>query len=707
MRKRLFLCPILILLVTGAGFAQEEETRIFELYKDGIVYIDQALYFKSETVERKDLFRKLEEKYSTPLLDAHFPISCGSGFMITETGAIVTNYHVMDSEDIEKRREGTYWYLMEMFAKDLPEGFFSSNEFDILMKSFKRLFDTSEFSYRVRVANETYYKPEILAYDEKLDLALLKIEEKEKFTSLPIGDSDELKVGNRVIAIGYPFQITMDWFLKDFKSTLTTGTVSSLRKDLQGIQHTATVNPGNSGGPLITTSGRVVGVNVSILKDAQNICFAIPSKKLTQWLEKKGYKNLLAMNRKIDTTIFSSGFIDAGGVLEIGTSLFIKLEEKCNVYIDGESKGTTPLLLSDLKEGESYLEIESDTLYHGRRIGVNPARKDIVTYSPKMGKFVGNLYIESSPSGADIFIDGRARGTTPAALSDLTAEKHTVEIVKNGYAVYQKEIEVVRKKTIDIKTTLEPAYRVTFKNPLPKGTTMKVKGKNLDKTFSSNESIELPSGKWTIVISNDKFFPDNTMEFEIKNDSITLAFDPAYFRSSIVFANLLPGSAVFLNNTDISDRIENDSFETVVGEYTVTVMKKDYFDYREKVILEKVKNAVVTINYIKDPAIDSVRYAWIGYPTLGAGLLAVGLGFILNMDDIAIDITPGYDEYVFIKWTSFSFACAGVVAVIVGGAYVYLSIRNSDESARLRKSMALSVDVTETGPCVVVRYRLR
>jgi serine protease Do len=153
--------------------------------------------------------------------------SLGSGFIISADGYILTNNHVVAGAD-------------EIVAK---------------------LSDGREF------------KGVIKGSDEKLDLALVKIESAEQLPAVVLGDSDGLKVGEWVMAIGNPFGLAQ---------TVTAGIVSAKGRVIGSgpyddfIQTDASINPGNSGGPLFNAGGEVVGINTAIIAGGQGIGFAIP-----------------------------------------------------------------------------------------------------------------------------------------------------------------------------------------------------------------------------------------------------------------------------------------------------------------------------------------------------------------------------------------------------------------------------------------------
>jgi len=128
------------------------------------------------------------------------------------------------------------------------------------------------------------YDARIIAADASRDLAILKIDADEPLPTLELGRSNDLMVGETVIAIGNPL---------GYQQTVTTGVVSATGRDIQIsrdltfsglIQTDASINPGNSGGPLLNAVGELIGVNSAIRGDAQNIGFAIPVDQLREVL---------------------------------------------------------------------------------------------------------------------------------------------------------------------------------------------------------------------------------------------------------------------------------------------------------------------------------------------------------------------------------------------------------------------------------------
>ena len=131
---------------------------------------------------------------------------------------------------------------------------------------------------RVAIADGREFDAEVVGADANNDLAVLRIimDKKETLPFTPLGNSDDLMVGEPVIAIGNPFGLS---------SSVTTGVISAINRSVNAqastsfhglLQTDALINPGNSGGPLLNAEGRLIGINVAIYGGAQGIGFAIP-----------------------------------------------------------------------------------------------------------------------------------------------------------------------------------------------------------------------------------------------------------------------------------------------------------------------------------------------------------------------------------------------------------------------------------------------
>ena len=163
-------------------------------------------------------------------------ISSGTGCILTSEGVILTSSHVVeDSSDID-----------------------------------------------VTTSSGKVYKAKLISIlGKNNDLALLKINPKERLGTIKLGDSEEIKVGQKVLAIGNPF---------GFSGTLTQGIVSRIDYAKNKIQTDAAINPGNSGGPLVNSSGEVIGISQSIYNPDNNksnigIGFAVPVNSVKEFIE--------------------------------------------------------------------------------------------------------------------------------------------------------------------------------------------------------------------------------------------------------------------------------------------------------------------------------------------------------------------------------------------------------------------------------------
>jgi len=260
--------------------------------------VNAVVHVKNVTMSRGsssifDFFYGSEE-------NARPQIGTGSGVIISPDGYIVTNNHVIDK------------------AKELM----------------------------VTLNNNSTYEAEVIGSDSGTDIALIKIEPEENLPYLAFGDSDNTRIGEWVLAVGNPFNLT---------STVTAGIVSAKARNLgrnqSFLQTDAAVNPGNSGGALVNTNGDLIGINTAISSQTGayvGYSFAVPSN----------------LARKVVEDIMEFGDVQKGilGITTVRLNTQAAVEKGVNeidgVYIDGieEESGAAD---ADLQPGDVIKRVDN------------------------------------------------------------------------------------------------------------------------------------------------------------------------------------------------------------------------------------------------------------------------------------------------------------------------------------------------------------
>ncbi len=256
--------------------------------------------------------RQFEDFFGGPFQqDPHSPREFkregeGSGFVISSDGYIVTNAHVIEGAD------------------DITVAFLDGKE----------------------------TPAKVIGRDVKTDIALIKTETEDKLLALPLGDSDSVRPGDWVVAIGNPFGL---------EHTVTAGIVSAKHRFIgQGsyddfIQTDAAINPGNSGGPLINLSGEVIGINTAINPRANTIGFTVP----------------INMAKQILPQLRSDGFVTRGW---LGVEIHDVTKELANEF--GTDSGAlvtrvlpgTPAEKSGMRHGDVIVEFDGQPIENRREL---------------------------------------------------------------------------------------------------------------------------------------------------------------------------------------------------------------------------------------------------------------------------------------------------------------------------------------------------
>lgn len=284
---------------------------------------------------------QIKNKGNTIFLeDGSVSLGLGTGFIVTEDGYIVTNQHVSGEKN------STCYVTLE---------------------------DGRNFNAKV------------LWSDEDLDLSVIKINTT-KLDYLELGDSDEIKVAQTVYAIGNPIGY-------EFQRTVTSGIISALDRTIKVveddktfymedlIQTDATINLGNSGGPLINKKGEVLGINSVKITTAEGIGFAIPINIIKPIVEK------FKTDGEFTSATLGVFAYDKNVVPYINSELGVNMDLESGIYVDTVVKNS-PAYKANLKSGDIILSIDGVELNK-----MSELRRYI--YSKNVGDTVNIKYVRS------------------------------------------------------------------------------------------------------------------------------------------------------------------------------------------------------------------------------------------------------------------------------------------------------------------------
>jgi serine protease Do len=292
----------------------------------------------------------------------------GSGFVMTADGYILTNNHVVEDAD----------------------------------------------QIKVKFANGKEYDGKVVGRDPKTDLAVVKINGVSDLHPLAQGNSDDLKVGSWVVAVGSPFGL---------EQTVTAGIVSAKGRVIGSgpydnfIQTDASINPGNSGGPLINMKGEVVGINTAIIASGQGIGFAIPinmAKEIAPQLQEKGHvtRGWLGVSIQEMTPDLAKSF---------------GLKEKKGALVAEVVKGS-PAEKAGIEQGDVILEFNgkeiTDSKDLPRTVASTPVGKSVTVKVSRDGKVMDRQVKlgEMEERGVEVSKAGSSQKSLGIAVQNVTPE---------------------------------------------------------------------------------------------------------------------------------------------------------------------------------------------------------------------------------------------------------------------------------------------
>ncbi|MBI5524018.1 MAG: trypsin-like peptidase domain-containing protein [Desulfarculus sp.] len=212
--------------------------------------------------------------------------------VVQQAGPAVVNISTKTRVQVRAFRSGDeamdrffeeFFQPMQREHSSLGSGFILDGRRGLIVTNSHVVSAASEIS--VQLADQRVFAAQVLGADPQSDLAVLRIAPQGALPQLSLGDSEQIMIGEDVVAIGNPFGLS---------HTVTVGVVSALGRKVRSagnqwmhdlIQIDASINPGNSGGPLLNADGEVIGINTAIFQQAQGIGFAIPVNRVRRVVE--------------------------------------------------------------------------------------------------------------------------------------------------------------------------------------------------------------------------------------------------------------------------------------------------------------------------------------------------------------------------------------------------------------------------------------
>lgn len=311
LRKRFWSCvvflAVLLLIPAGVQAALPDFVPLVKDTSKAVVNISTEKVIRQRGGLPSEMFRGMPpefERFFDQFERSARPRtqkSLGTGFLISSDGYIVTNNHVVEGAD-------TVWVNLQ-----------NAN------------------------GKEQSLKAKVIGSDKETDLALLKVDSDKTLPFLSFGNSDQMEVGEWVVAIGNPFGLG---------HTVTAGILSAKNRDIRSgsfdnfLQTDASINPGNSGGPLLNMQGKVIGINTAIIASGQGIGFAIPSGMASRIVEQ------LKSNKKVTRGWIGVNIQD----VDANTAKALGLPDDNGAIIGSVMEGE-PADKAGMKDGDVVLEV--------------------------------------------------------------------------------------------------------------------------------------------------------------------------------------------------------------------------------------------------------------------------------------------------------------------------------------------------------------
>ncbi len=707
---------VLAILLCAASVYSQTNQNIYNQLKPSIGYLKHEIYMDSELCSNPDLVKDFEEDSGYDILNEYLVLSSGSAFIIDKDGTMISNRHVVMLGDLRAIRSEIATEIEDV-AQETYKNIKTDKEITELLADLHEMIFNGAYRLSISVDGQLYTDLTILniAKDDNPDLALLRINHPKKFKPLRLTSSDRITeeiVGTDVYSFGFPLGSVMDRLFSDQVVTMNKGTVSALRNGNLNIQHSAAISPGNSGGPLVSAEGAVIGVNTAIMdsKNANSLFYAEGSDKIEEFLTLYGFGNLLKWNRRItsaDTPSEPEIKTNALGEIETSFDLIIDTEKGADITINGVSAGKSPAYIR-LEESFNEITIKGASGEFTGKLRALESISGTTTLNPGLGKQEAILNIIGA-EGAEVFADGRMIGSIPMNIS-LIPDTYLITFKKDGYFIPPVEI-TADPGSRTIETEESPAFRVNIEN-MPKQQEyshtdfitgkkrsfrdfeLKLKFSNMDEEliYSPQEKIYLPTGNWKLELAGNKTYSGVEIDFSIDNSSTAIDLSKHQRTAELTIRNYSAASTVWVD--EVKTEFNASGLTALpLGLHDIYIWEEGKAPLKIDINVREGNKSFITWQDITGHDVAAKKHLTAGWVDLGIGSVLLSAGAALGFNSIATSLSNSYESYSFLRNVGFWSLIGGPIML---SASIFEFVNYSKEKESYENDISYYSEIKES-----------
>lgn len=359
-------------------------------------------------------------------------------------------------------------------------------------------------------------------------------------------------------------------------------------------------------------------------------------------------------------------------LLVTGAYLFVEADDHCEVLLDGQLQGQTPLLISGIHGESRELKILGSrgmaevTLQYDESMGLS-------TFIPSLVDYYGTLTLENLSSHSEVLIDGELQETNGRNSLQLSSGDRIVEIREDGFYSKEVTLSVPRLETINLDCALQEAFDILFEPPIPSGVVLSLYNQENDDQLSlqGGEPCRLYSGSWQLTVDDPRYQAISTVLEIQESQTVELSYIP--YQPVLRISGITPGSTIHLNDEIIPAAQESLVLDIPVGESILLIEMEEYLPIEELILGQGNQIVELPLEYQRDPQVIRGKRTNLALTLIGSGAAILAGGLIVNNDDFLVDNTSDYESYSALKYTSLGVSGAGLGTMLTG-AFLWATV---------------------------------